>query len=250
MALQAVRHVWHELSDPRGVAEKGIDSVYYRSPRLDMMARLRGAPRVMLDVGCGAGATGAAVKERFPGAQVVGIEINADAAALASDRIDRVIVDNVETLDFAQAGFAPHGIDVAFFPDVLEHLYDPWKLLERLRAFLTPDAHVVASIPNVRNLWLLLQLMGGNWDYAEEGLLDVTHVRFFTKKSVIQLFEQTGYRVDSISCNLDGRVPQIAVPQGGRVNLDMPSCLIKNVSDQDALELRTLQFVVDATPLS
>ncbi|MFN2448655.1 MAG: methyltransferase domain-containing protein [Candidatus Baltobacteraceae bacterium] len=244
----ASRYVWQELSDPRGVSEKGRDSVYYRSPRSDMIARLRRAPRVMLDIGCGAGATGAEIKRLHPTAHVTGIEMNEQAAALAQGRIDRIVVDNVETLDFEQAGIKSGSVDVVFFPDVLEHLYDPWRLLVRLKAFLTPDAQVLASVPNVRNLWLLAQLGAGSWQYEEEGLLDVTHIRFFTKKTVIELFEQTGYRVGALYANGDGRVPEINVPSGATVNVDLPQMTLKNVSEQDAVELRTLQFIVDATP--
>lgn len=243
------RYVWQELSDPRSVSEKGADSVYYRSARTDMLARVRQAPGLMLDVGCGAGATGAAVKQQFPGATVVGIEINPEAAAMAQGRIDRVISDNVEKLDFEAAGFAQRSIDLVFFPDVLEHLYDPWRLLARLRPFLAKDAQIVASIPNVRNLWLLSHMIAGDWQYAEEGLLDVTHIRFFTKKTIVEMFQQTGYQVRAIFSNPDGRVPAMQAPAGGQVNIDMPGMQLKNMTEQDLLELRTLQFVIDAVPV-
>ena len=248
--VKTPRFVWQELSDPRSVTEKGVDSIYYRNARTDMIARIRKAPKLMLDVGCGAGATGAEIKKRYPNATVIGIELNPEAAAMANGRIDRIIVDNVETLDFSAAGFADGSIDLVFFPDVLEHLYDPWKLLVRLKPFLAPNAQVIASIPNVRNLWLLTQLIAGSWDYAEEGLLDVTHIRFFTKKTIVQLFEQTGYKVGAIYANGDGRVPDMQAPAGKTVNIDMPQVMLKNMGQEDLIELRTLQFVIDARPLS
>jgi SAM-dependent methyltransferase len=244
------RHVWEELSTPRSVSEKGRESTYYRSPRSDMIARLRRAPSVMLDVGCGAAATGAEIKRLYPGAHVTGIEMNPEAAALAEGRVDRIIVGNVETLDFEKAGIRPSSVDLIFFPDVLEHLYDPWRLLVRLKAFLTPDAQVLASVPNIRNLWLLSQLAGGSWQYEEDGLLDVTHIRFFTKKSVLGLFQQTGYLIEKLYSNHDVRVPVLEVPPGGALNVDLPGFTIKDIKEQDAIELRTLQFIVDATPLT
>ena len=249
VARESQRYVWQELSSPKSVSEKGTDSVYYRSARHDMLAHVRQAPRVMLDVGCGAGATGEAVKQRFPDATVVGIEINPEAAAMAKGRIDRVISANVEQLDFEAAGFSRGSIDLVFFPDVLEHLYDPWQLLVRLKPFLSAQAQVVASIPNVRNLWLLSHMIGGDWKYAEEGLLDVTHIRFFTKKTIVELFEQTGYTIRTIFSNADGRVPAMQAPPGGQVNIDMPNVMLKNMSEQDLIELRTLQFVIDAAPV-
>lgn len=242
------RYVWQELANPRGVAEKGVDSVYYRSARTDMIARLRRAPARMLDIGCGAGATGAEIKKAFPSAHVTGIELNKEAAALAQGRVDRILVANVETMDFAEAGIAPGSVDLVFFPDVLEHLYDPWNLLVRIKPFLTKDAQILASIPNVRNLWLLSQLIGGNWPYAEEGLLDVTHIRFFTKKTAVELFEQTGYRVQAIFANADGRVPALQ-SNGAPVNIDTAAATFKNLSPEDLIELRTLQFILDCTPI-
>lgn len=242
------RYVWQELSDPTSVTEKGTDSVYYRSARTDMIARVQKAPTLMLDIGCGAGATGAALKERYPDATVVGFEINSEAAAMAHGRVDRVVCDNVEKIDFAQAGIAHGSVDLVFFPDVLEHLYDPWALLVRLKPFLADDAQVIASIPNSRNLWLLSQLVSGDWPYAEEGLLDVTHIRFFTKKTIVELFEQTGYRVRALFSNADGRIPAMQAPAGGQVNVDMQQFTVKNMSEQDLIELRTLQFIVDAVP--
>ncbi len=246
-ATGSPRYVWHELSDPRSVAEKGADSVYYRNARTDMIVRLRQAPVRMLDIGCGAAATGAEIKRLHPAAHVTGIEMNKEAAALAEGRIDRVIVANVETLDFAQAGIAPESIDLVFFPDVLEHLYDPWKLLVRIKPLLTKNAQILASIPNIRNLWLLMTLIGGDWPYAEEGLLDITHIRFFTKKTAIDLFTQTGYRVQGIYANADGRVPALQA-QNAPVNVDTTPATFKNLSQEDLIELRTLQFILDCSP--
>lgn len=243
-----VRYVWQELSNPKPVSDKGKDSVYYRSPRTDMLAHLRSAPKFVLDVGCGAGATGAEIKQRYPNAYVTGIELNEGAARLAADRLDRVIQHNVEQLDFEKAGFTAGSIDLVLFPDVLEHLYDPWNVLMRIRRFLAPGAQVLASIPNSRNLWLLSHLSGGGWDYAEDGLLDVTHIRFFTKKTIAELFAQTGYDIHAMYSNPDGRVPVMQAPDGGAVNIDTPQFTLKNLNAQDLVELRTLQFIVDAAP--
>lgn len=243
-----VRYVWQELSNPKPVSDKGKDSVYYRSPRTDMLAHLRSAPKFVLDVGCGAGATGAEIKQRYPNAYVTGIELNEGAARLAADRLDRVIQHNVEQLDFEKAGFTAGSIDLVLFPDVLEHLYDPWNVLMRIRRFLAPGAQVLASIPNSRNLWLLSHLSGGGWDYAEDGLLDVTHIRFFTKKTIAELFAQTGYDIHAMYSNPDGRVPVMQAPDGGDVNIDTPQFTLKNLNAQDLVELRTLQFIVDAAP--
>jgi trans-aconitate methyltransferase len=244
----APRYAWQELSQPRGIAEKGATATYYRNARHDMISLIRRAPRIAVEVGCGDGITGAEIKRKFSSASVCGIEINKEAAAIAATRLDRVLTHSIETLDYAGAGFEPRSIDLVLFPDVLEHLYDPWNVLVRLKPFLAPDAQILASIPNVRNFWLMNRLLSGNWDYTEDGLLDVTHIRFFTKKSVTQLFQQTGYRITAMHSNVDVRVPEMQSADGRPVNIDSPNFTLKNMSPQDLIELRTLQFVVDAAP--
>lgn len=244
----AQRYAWQELSSPRSITEKGGTATYYRNARHDMIALVRGEPKVIVEVGCGDGATGAELKRKYPRAAVYGIEINREAATLAAARMDRVLTDSVETLDYAAAGFEPGSIDLVFFPDVLEHLYDPWNVLVRLKPFLASGAQVLASIPNVRNFWLMNQLISGKWNYSEDGLLDVTHIRFFTKKSAIELFEQTGYRIAAMHSNVDVRVPEMQSADGRPVNIDTQGFTLKDMSPQDLVELRTLQFVVDALP--
>lgn len=247
-AAQSRGFVWEELSRPRRIVDKGAEATYFLNPRNELLQMLAHEPRVVLDVGCGGGATGAELKRMFPRAVVHGVERSGEAAAYALARLDRVLQEDVETMDFAGAGFAPGSIDVVFFPDVLEHLYDPWNLLRRVKPFLAPDAQVLASIPNVRNLWLLGELFKGRWDYVEEGLLDVTHIRFFTRKSVEELFVQTGYRIARWGANYDPRVPTIAAPPDALLNVDIYGLTMKNVSMRDLDEFRTIQFLVDAAP--
>jgi trans-aconitate methyltransferase len=243
------RYVWEELSSPRSIADKGGTAAYYHNPRMELLQMLDHVPELVLDIGCGGGATGHELKQRFPNATVHGIEMSEEAAAYAVKRLDRVLNDNVEQFDFAAAGYAEGSIDTVFFPDVLEHLYDPWRLLQRIKPYLRQNAQVLASIPNVRNFFLVSDLLRGNWDYVEEGLLDVTHIRFFTRKSVQQLFDQTGYRIRRWGANYDGRLPAGNGAEGARFNLDTPALTVKQISAQDLDEFRTIQFLVDATPV-
>jgi 2-polyprenyl-3-methyl-5-hydroxy-6-metoxy-1,4-benzoquinol methylase len=79
--------------------------------------------------------------------------------------------------------------------DVLEHLYDPWRALARIRTWLAPGTRVLASVPNIRNLANLEELAAGRWEYGPHAVLDITHVRFFTRATLRRLFEETGYAV-------------------------------------------------------
>lgn len=242
-------YVWEALSESGTSHANETDADYYNSPREDLIALIKSAPKVVLDVGCGGGATGAAIKGRFPGAAVCGVELQPAAAEIASGRLDRVLRENVETLDLAAAGFSPASIDLVLFPDVLEHLYDPWSVLRRLRPFLTPGARVLASIPNTRNLGLIQQLAGGSWQYTAWGLLDITHIRFFTRKSIFKLFEQASLRILSLGANCEGTTASVKIPAGQTADIATPRMILKAITQEDLLELSVIQFLIEAQPV-
>jgi len=205
------------------------------------------APRLLVDVGCGTGATGREAKRRFPGITVVGFEYSPSAAAIARAHLDTVIEGDVESADFTDAGLAPGSVDAVLLADVLEHLYDPWTLLVRLRPLLRPDAQIIASIPNVRNLVLLSELAAGDFPYADAGLLDVTHIRFFTRAGIVRLFAQTGYDIVEVRGADDARIPpygEVATP----ADVTVGSVTLRNLDREALLELRTIQFYVKAVP--
>ena len=97
--------------------------------------------------------------------------------------------------------------DCLLFPDVLEHLVDPWAALRRFSKYVKPSGVVVASIPNVRNIALLYRLIvQGTWDYEASGLLDRGHLRFFTRKSIVDMFAQSDLVIETWQCNRDRSV--------------------------------------------
>ena len=142
----------------------------------------------MLDVGCNEGAFGAVFVAR--GVHVYGIEPNATAAKVAATRLTAVTVGRYP--DDLPSGL----FDCIVFNDVLEHMADPARALAAAKGHLLPGGTVVASIPNVRNVGVLAPLvLRGRWDYGEWGILDRTHLRFFTKATMRELFEAAGYVV-------------------------------------------------------
>jgi trans-aconitate methyltransferase len=227
---------------------------YYDHARLALLDLFPHAPARLLDVGCGSGATGAAAKARWPGVETIGIEIVPAAAQRAAAQLDRVIAGSAETLDLAAAGIA--GVDGVVLADVLEHLVDPWRFLERLRAVLDPAAMVVASIPNIANLWLLDELAAGRFAYTSDGLLDRTHLRFFTRQSIAALFDGAGYHIERWDRITDGRVDDatrrrvlgvmLPVPLAGRVAGERVT--VRGVDDEAYNDLRTIQFTLVARP--
>jgi 2-polyprenyl-3-methyl-5-hydroxy-6-metoxy-1,4-benzoquinol methylase len=102
--------------------------------------------------------------------------------------------------------------DCVVFNDVLEHLDDPWRVLRETSSLVAPGGSVVASIPKVRHYSVLLPLaLHGRWTYRDSGILDRTHVRFFTRATMVELFETTGWRVEAVTAT------RLSVPTDGEV---------------------------------
>ncbi len=146
----------------------------------------------ILDVGCGEGIFAQAAKQKC-NAEVWGAELVPSVADMAARRLDRVIAgDIMQKLDELPDSY----FDCITFNDVIEHLADPYSMLTVIKGKLSPTGVVVSSIPNVRNFRNLFELViRGEWRYVEAGILDKTHLRFFTKKSIFEMFESLGYEV-------------------------------------------------------
>jgi 2-polyprenyl-3-methyl-5-hydroxy-6-metoxy-1,4-benzoquinol methylase len=226
-----------------------FDPRYHTNPRTEIMSFLAEPPGTVLDIGCGGGATGRLVKEKFPGTRVVGIEINAGAAEHARGVLDRVVCAGVDDVDSAR-DMPDERISTVLLLDVLEHLYDPWRALQRIRGWLAPQTRVIASLPNVRNLATLSELAGGHFEYAENGVLDVTHVRFFTRASLRDLFEQTGFEVRRITPLTQPAAVDRVVVHRRPGRLDTRTLSIRYRSFDDLEDLYALQYVVDARAAS
>ena len=222
-----------------------FDPAYHMKPRTDVMSFLAEPPGTVLDIGCGGGATGKAIKEKFPGTRVAGIEMNPQAAEHARRWLDRIACARVEDVEPSR-DFPGERFDTVLLLDVLEHMYDPWNALVRIRGWLAPGARVVASVPNVRNLATLSQIAGGRFDYDANGVLDITHVRFFTRATLLELFAQTGYDVGRIDpLTQPALIDQVVVDRRpGRV--DTRSVSVRYRSFEDLEDLYALQYVVDA----
>jgi methionine biosynthesis protein MetW len=169
----------------------------YENARPEVQALVPSTATRILDLGCSSGALGAALRER-QGASVVGIELDPSYAADAAERLDRVIVADVE-----QAALAPAALgrfDCLIAADVLEHLRDPWSTLTALATLLDPGGTAVISLPNVRYWETLFQLgVRGTWPLRDEGIFDRSHLRWFTRSDAVALMEQARLAVTTIA---------------------------------------------------
>jgi 2-polyprenyl-3-methyl-5-hydroxy-6-metoxy-1,4-benzoquinol methylase len=158
----------------------------------DKIVSMMGKGCKVLDVGCGVGKLGKYLKEKL-NCYVVGIEADEEAAKAAEKFYDEVIVADVEQL--RELKYPHKYFDTIIMADILEHLKRPDMLLIKLKPYLKPEGSVIASIPNIARLETRIKLLLGKFEYQETGILDKTHLRFFTLKTAKELFESTGYRV-------------------------------------------------------
>lgn len=202
---------------------------------------LTGSNKRVLEVGPATGYITEALQKR--GCRVTAIEKDPEAAESAARYCERMIVDDVEQMDFL-AALQGELFDVVIFGEVLEHLVNPHRALVEAAKVLRPGGYVVASVPNVAHASVRLALLDGAFPYTELGLLDHTHLRFFTRKTLKDLFKQAGYVI---------RVwrPIAMDPFSTELNLregDYPQSLVASVrQDPEAL---TYQYVVKAYPVA
>lgn len=154
---------------------------------------IRDGSRV-LEVGTAAGHVTQLLNQK--GAAVTGIEMDESLGALAAPLCERMIIGDVEALDLD--AHVPDTFDVILCGDVLEHLRNPGAVLCKLRRRLVPDGYLVVSLPNVAHASVRLDLLAGEFKYVREGLLDATHLRFFTLASIVELFNKCGFEIKDL----------------------------------------------------
>ena len=175
------------------------------------------------------------------GNEVSGVELDPALAEIAKSRLRTVVVGDVEQLDLV-AEFGRASVDVVIFADVLEHLKNPLAALRQARELLAEGGYVVASIPNIAHGAARLGLLQGRFEYRDLGLLDDTHLRFFTRSSVENLLRSAGFIVTEWQ-------QTTADPFGTEIRLrpdDFPTDVVEQI-EQDP-DSRTYQFVVRAIP--
>jgi len=170
---------------------------YYDDSRPDIQAVVFVAGLRVLDVGCGSGALGAALKEAGA-AYVAGIERYPAAAAKARGRVDDLVEGDAVT---AAIPFTRGEFDYIIFADVLEHIADPEGTVRRFLPYLKPTGRVVVSVPNMRFYLVLLRLIVDRWSYTDHGIRDRTHLRIFTRRSLEALLASCNLSVERLERN-------------------------------------------------
>ena len=214
---------------------------YYSNVNMDLFNAVPRVAKRILEVGCGEGWFGKKVKEELPSCTYHGVELFDAAAQIAKSNIDCVLVGNIEEPPLLSDLEGDY--DLFIFGDLLEHLVDPWRTLSLLREKAAPNSTCIACIPNVSHWSIISGLLRGQWNYADSGLLDRTHLRFFTVETMFQLFQSAGW-----SAKLEAK-PRILWPDRTSTHLDalLPAARQLGIPDQTFItNCRAFQWIVKA----
>lgn len=199
----------------------------------------------ILELGCAAGATAKQFKSALSPERYVGLEMEPEVAEQARAHLSEVHVVDLNATAPEALGLAKESFDLLLALDVLEHLYNPWDVLADYSELLAPGGHAVLSIPNVANVAVIQQLAQGKWQYESAGLLDATHIRFFTRESIGQLVTGAGLNLLHVSSVLNPR-PDLTQAREAGNNINLGNIQISNLSKSDVLNLFAFQFLVIA----
>lgn len=195
----------------------------------------------IIEIGTGSGALARAYKSINPDTFYIGVEIDPDYSKLSARYCDSIYLEDFEKPSRELLNQL-HDCDLVIFSDVLEHMYNPWKVIEVLSKSLPMHGSVIASIPNVQHWSIQKSLLLGEFNYTESGLLDKTHIRFFTKKTMQKLFIDNGFFISEMT-------PRIFdfPSQNEHLEWIKNSAVKFQLNTQDTLlDAATFQFVITA----
>jgi 2-polyprenyl-3-methyl-5-hydroxy-6-metoxy-1,4-benzoquinol methylase len=207
---------------------------YFSAPREEMLGFVPTAAQTILEIGCGDGAFARELIGRRGGREYWGVEPNRESAERATSVMTKVLHG---TFEERHAELPNHYFDAIVFNDVLEHLVDPWGSLSKASSKLNANSGVViASIPNIRH-WSVVKALwlSGDWTYTDAGIMDRTHLRFFTRSTVCEMVESTGYRL-------------LALRGINAEPLPWKFALLSRIFAKKAAEMAYLQYALVASP--
>jgi 2-polyprenyl-3-methyl-5-hydroxy-6-metoxy-1,4-benzoquinol methylase len=176
-----------EIADRKAELQQHKSQSYFSLIRWDIISLIPAGEHKILEVGCGAGCTLRKLKVLGKANEIVGIEINQNATVDISNSLDRLHIGDIETMYLP---YTEKYFDYILLPDVLEHLIDPSDVLQKCKNLLKDGGYVIATFPNLKHFSVLLKLiLLDEFRYTDTGILDRSHLRFFTKKEILRMFK-------------------------------------------------------------
>lgn len=209
----------------------------------DLLALMPSGARHVVEVGCMQGALAAAYRSANPGTRYTGIDIDPDYAAAAAAHCDTALAGDIEKFEHEK-------FDVLFpsdcwvFGDCLEHLRDPWRLVRRIRERIAPEGCLVACIPNGQHWSVQMRLATGLFRYEDSGLLDRTHLRWFTRTTLLEMWRDAGWRVDTGVARRVSATPPAELMHGIRAIARAAG----SDADQAAADAEVFQYLFRVVP--
>jgi ubiquinone/menaquinone biosynthesis C-methylase UbiE len=220
------------------IHQKKVAAEYFKFHNQQIVKLLPENPGRILDIGCATGVLGAHIIETKKPEFYEGIEVVAEIAKEAEKCLSKVYLGQAE--QWLPKLPAEH-YDWVIMADSLEHTVDPWSVLGQVYRVLKKEGNVLISIPNVRNLGVITELLvRGSWKYRDFGIMDQGHLRFFTKRSIVEMLDQQGFKVNIVYSNPVNRWKKLR----GRTIARMISLAIGQPSAYD--ELITVQWILSA----
>lgn len=222
-------------------------SSYYGHVRQDVLGVIQRAKITAtnaVELGCGDGSTGAAIKKLLGITKYVGIEVEFDASQKARTVLDNVYCDDISgrmAITFREA----RKLDLLVALDVLEHLYDPWTPLSLWAKQMDVGGHLVTSIPNIQHISIIASLANGHFQYTAEGLLDATHVRFFTFESIESMLKDCGLEIVRVESVFTEKLDVDKLEAVGN-NLKVGNMTLEGLTKEQVVGLATFQWIVVA----
>ena len=224
---------------------------YYGNVNLDLLEQIPLSAKRIMEFGCGSGELAAAYKLSNPKCTYVGVECVQSVVEQARQKLDHVICGNLEDLGLTLPLVENKKYDCLIYGDVLEHLRDPWSTLKHHLDLLADDGALLICLPNVQHWKVISNLLQGQWPLADRGLFDRTHLRWFTRKSIISMFTELGLSIYEI-------YPRVFAPEKAKAMLSIlkPSLMEMQIREDEFLkQISPLQYVVragkrDIRPLS
>lgn len=197
---------------------------YYEESRTDVLQFVPSGIKSLLDIGCARGNFGAALKAKT-GCRVTGVELNSYEAQKAKNKLDAVIEGDILIMDINER------FDCITCLDVIEHVVHPEAFLKKIRTLLKEDGFLLLSTPNVGHWSVIEDLIAGRWDYLPVGILCISHLRFFTKKTILELLENAGFKIVHIEEQLSPptsdfkRITDMLIQNGMEVDEKSLACI-------------------------